>query len=310
MKIAFVGPGAIGCLFAAHCAEAGLEAVLVDRHPERARRIARAGVLLSAGGRTRRVRVPAVADPAAVGVCEFVCFCVKAYDTAEAARAAAPLVGPATVAVSLQNGLGNREAIAAALPGTPVLCAVTAQGATLTRPGEVRHAGWGPTSVAAADAGPAAERRAARFADLLRAAGLEAAVEPEVEPMLWSKLILNAAVNPVTALAGVPNGTLLEREELRAPALAAAREGQAVARARPVRLLYEDAAAEALRLCALTRENESSMLQDLRQGRRTEIEAITGVIVNEGRRLGLDVPTHEDLLRRVRAQEERTPAAR
>jgi 2-dehydropantoate 2-reductase len=298
MKIAIVGPGAIGCLFAAHLAEAGNDVALFDRRPDRAALISRRGIRITARGRTRTVAVPATTEPARIRPCDVVCFCVKAFDTAAAARAAIPLFGPHTIAVSLQNGLGNAESLATALPRQAILCAVTANGSTTTAPGEIVHAGWGPTNVAAFEPGRAGD--AAAFAGALRAAGLDANALDDAGGMLWSKLIVNAAINPVSALWGVPNGELLVRPELRALLASAAREAQTVAVALHLRLLYPDAAEEAARVCALTRANRSSMLQDLARGAPTEIDAISGPIVAEGHRLGLGVQTNETLLHSVR----------
>jgi len=297
MRTVIVGPGAIGCLFAALLTEAGWDVVLLDRDPARARRLCDAGIRVDDPAGSRTVRVPAVASTGGVRTPDAVCICVKSYDTAAAVRSTRPLLGPHTFLASLQNGLGHAEILAAAAGPGRTVCAATSHGATSLGAGHVRHAGTGPTTVAPFDRQQPEPAR--RFARALDRAGIAASFLEDADGMLWSKLIVNAAVNPVTALWDVPNGAILERPELQDTALAAAAEAEQVARARGVRLLYEHAAQAVTDVCTATRDNLSSMLQDLRAGRRTEV----GAVVDEARRLDVPAPINRRLLSRVRERE-------
>lgn len=294
MKIVLVGPGAIGCLFAGILAEAGHEVWLLDKRRERAALVTRDGVRIESDAGLRVIRVRATVDPAEIGLAELVCLCVKTYDTAAALHHALPLVGPGTIAMSLQNGYGGPRCIAAEVPAERVLGGITSHGSTSLGAGHVRHAGSGPTWIAPCI--PAATGLADRVAAVFSGAGLVAEVVADIEGMTWSKLVINAAINPLTAIHDVRNSALLDDPGLRQTMIDAAREAAEVARARGVRLMFPDAGVETERVCLATGNNVSSMLQDVRAGRRTEIEAITGVIVGEARALGLRMPVNEMLL--------------
>lgn len=301
MKPVIVGPGAMGCLFAGFFSDAGQDVWLLDKDPARADIIARNGVRIDDERGSRVVRVHITADPARIGVADLLFLCVKSYDTASAVESAILLVKQGTIVVSLQNGFGNVELLAAKIDGNQVLCAITSHGSTLLGPGHVRHAGVGPTSLA--PFAPDGWGRARAVADLLTGLGLEASPMRDIQSLIWSKLIVNAAVNPLTAIANVRNGRLLEDAALGKIMREAAREAAGVARAKGVALLYEDEIAQVESVCRLTRDNFSSMLQDSRRGRKTEIDAITGVIVKEARTAGIKAPVNEMLLERVRSIE-------
>ncbi|MBN1556958.1 MAG: 2-dehydropantoate 2-reductase [Lentisphaerae bacterium] len=299
-QVVIVGPGAVGCLFAAALHRAGTSVALLDKDPVRARHLNESGLRIDPppGGAPLCAFVPVSANPAELPRPAFLVLCVKAYDTGAAMRHARGLVAPETTVVSLQNGLGNAEQIRQILVSPALLCAVTGHGVTQLESGRVVHAGNGETYVAAGpDTPPGA---ADRFAALLEAAGFAARVRDDCTGMLWSKAVVNAAINPVTALNDIPNGAILEHAHLRDTAFAAAGEAAAVARARGIRLAYPDAAAEVERVCRQTAGNVSSMLQDVRRGRQTEIDAINGAVVRAADGAGIPVPTNRMLLRRLR----------
>jgi 2-dehydropantoate 2-reductase len=182
-----------------------------------------------------------------------------------------------------------------------VLGGVTAHGATLLGSGRVRHAGKGPTVVAA----PAGSRAdAASAARLLSDAGMPAEVGDDLETLLWSKLVINAGVNPVAAITRLRNGALMEVPAAAALVGAAAAEAARVASARGLGIDAEGAVARAGEVCRATAKNVNSMLQDVLHHRRTEVEAINGAIVAEAQRTGAGAAANELLLRAVRAIEE------
>jgi 2-dehydropantoate 2-reductase len=230
---------------------------------------------------------------------------VKAYHTLAAAQSAALIPGEAPV-LTLQNGLGNWEALAEHLPLARILAGTTSSGATLLAEGHIREAGVGiirlgaPNALSAAGA-PLAERAA----DLLRSGGLAAEVAADIEPVLWHKAMVNAAVNPLTALSGLRNGEMWADPSLRAQAIAVAEEVLAVAdecgiALRP--LLGAFPPADALAdVCRLTADNRTSMLQDILFGRPTEIDAINGEIARRARDCGLRAPLCEQMAKKVRA---------
>jgi len=296
MNITIAGPGAIGCLFAFRFAEAGHSVSLLDHNRERADRIDRHGLLIDNGGETRNLRVEASASPESLPTPDIVCVCVKAYDTKAAVHHASSLISKANIAVSIQNGAGNAEHIFALAPHHTV-CATTSMGATLRDSGHIVWAGDGPTEVAPFSTDSI--HGAQQFTSLLRTAGIQASYMDDAPRMLWGKLIINAAINPITALWGVSNGEAAKRDDLRSMLVSAATEAEAVAKAAGIRLPYRNAARKAEEVCRNTAANFSSMLQDVRNGRRTEIREITGVIVKNADRLAIDVPVNRMLLRRI-----------
>jgi 2-dehydropantoate 2-reductase len=301
MIAAVAGPGAMGCLLASYLAGRCESVWLLDRDRARAARLAADGIRIDSPAGTRTVRVRATGAAADAGTVDLLCVCVKSQDTAAAVEGALPVVGPRTVVVSFQNGLGNAERIAARVDPRRVVCAVTAQGAVRLGDGHIRHAGEGHTDVAPwRNDGEAA---AVFAAGVLRECGMAVRLHREALPVLWGKLVANAAINPVTALWDVPNGEVERNPELMAVASDAAREAMQVAAALGVSLDLAGAAAHVAAVCRATAENVSSMRQDLRAGRKTEIDAINGVVVREGHRLGIPVPVNEMLLGRVRAAE-------
>jgi len=304
MKIIIVGPGAMGCLCGGLLSEAGHAVWLLDRRADRARTIAGRGVVIEVDGSTRTVPVHATADAAEIGDADLVWIFVKAPDTATALLSAAPLLhGEATVG-TLQNGLGNVEQITQHVDLHRVVCGTTSHGATALGWGRVRHAGSGPTVIAPAGDCPA--ERCREVSGMLTRAGIESTVSDDARSVLWSKIVISTAINPLTAAFDVRNGLLMERDDLRRLMHAAARETAAVAAAAGIRLSYSDPIAESEHICRCTAQNVSSMLQDVRHGRRTEIEQITGAVVETARRIGVAVPTNEMLLERVRERERET----
>jgi 2-dehydropantoate 2-reductase len=179
---------------------------------------------------------------------------------------------------------------------------VTYNGATLLGPGEVRHVVILPTYLAAPrGASPDGIAKLNALAQLLDGAGLETEITNDVDGRLWGKALVNAAINPLTALWRVTNEGPLARPERRELLHALALETAAVAAARGVTLPLDDPVAYVESVCRATGANRSSMLQDVEHGRPTEIDSITGVIVAEAKRLGVPVPVNEAVWKLVRA---------
>lgn len=289
----------MACFFGAHLARSGRVAVtLMGTWRAALSAIAEHGILLEEGGGrySARVRTAIAGDP--VEPVHVVLVLVKSHQTPTAGHLAARALAPRGVAVTLQNGLGNREALQRAVGDQAVVVGVTMAGAMLREPGHVL-AYPGKTVLAE---GPG--QAPALFVELLRSAGLEAELSAHIEPLVWRKLVANCAINPLSALLGVSNGALLEAAESRQTLERAAREAGAVAAAMGIDL-GEDPARIATEVARRTAGNRSSMLQDLDREAGTEIDAITGALVREARRLGVPVPVNERLYADVRKREGR-----
>ena len=298
------GAGATGSVFAARLASR--HEVAVTARGARLETIRRDGLRVT-GATEAAVRLPAAASPEELADFrpDFALVTVKSSDTAEAAAALDRLPDD-PVRVSLQNGLGNEEILADG--GHPVLGAVTNNGATLREDGEVFHAGLGEVVLGAFSPDTPADA-AARLAAHFRAVGFPARETEDIRKPLWEKVILNAAVNPVTALLGLRTGELLADPGRRLVVSRVAAEACRVAGSEGVPCEPGEVEATIRRVAAATPENRSSMLQDLERGRRTEIDAINGVISARGRAAGVPTPWNDLLLRLVRRREA-APAAR
>jgi 2-dehydropantoate 2-reductase len=284
MRVAVVGPGALGCLFASLLTEGGLEVVLVDHRPERAARLLREGIHIqdARGGPARRLRPRATADVLEVGTVDLVMVCTKAQDTPAAAAGLGALVGPDTQVWSVQNGLGNLETLVTAVGEGRALGGTTAQAACWDRDGALLHAGEGPTRVGeprpAVEPGP----RARAVAVALGSAGLPIEAVADVRREIWAKLLVNASLNPVTALARVPNGALCERPGLWQAAEALLDEALQVAAAQGYTFSRAEALARLEEVARRTATNRSSMLADVLAGRPTEVDALSGALARLG----------------------------
>ncbi len=306
MRITIFGVGAMGCLFGAWLSPHA-QVTLVGRWPEQLAALERAPLRLTTPqGAEQRVWLRVTADARSTAPAEIALILTKSPKTAEAARQAAEVLAADGLALTLQNGLGNLETLACHVGPERAAVGVTTQGATVAAPGWVIAAGGGPTYVAAQ---PAQRERLRRFADLCARAGIDLRLTDDVQGLLWSKLAVSAAINPLTALLRVPNGALPASEWARQIMGQAAREVEAVAAALGIRLLFDDVGAQAELVAQQTAANRSSMLQDVWRGAESEIEAICGAVIRQADAVGVDVPANRWLYALVKALDE-TRAAR
>ncbi len=229
---------------------------------------------------------------------------VKSYRSADAARQVRALLAPGGVALTLQNGLGNLPILADEVEPERAAQGVTSLAATLGAPGQLIWSGVGPISLGlSALLDPARQSYLLDFADRLAALNLSVTTAANLDGLVWGKLIINCAINPLGALLNVPNGELLNRPSALELMDAAAHETAAIAQELGITLPYpyEDAANQAHQVAQLTANNINSMLSDVRRRRQTEIQAINGAVAREGQRLALPTPVNWTLTRLVEA---------
>ena len=316
MRVLVAGAGALGSVFGGFLRRAGLEVTLLGRaaHLDA---VARGGLTIDGIWGTHRVDGFAIATDAAAlrGPFDAVLVPVKAYDTRAMAEAIAPLLAADGVAISLQNGLGNVEALEAAVGAGRTLGARVIFGATLPAPGHARVTVFAdPTTIGALVPArhPRRDAAARRWAEIIDRAGIPAVHTDRLAALLWAKVFYNAALNPLGALLGVHYGALPEHDESRALMDAVIDEAFAVARAEDVALpwstpgAYRDEFYD--RLVPATYDHRSSMLQDLERGRRTEVDAINGAVWRRGAAHGINTPVNQTLTRLIRAVETRPTA--
>ncbi len=286
LEALIIGPGAMGCLHAALMAEAGLEVALLDYRAERAARIAERGIIVEEDGEKRTVPIVCGVDPSTMGSAQYGIIFVKAYDTVEAVTRAVPALRDDASMLTLQNGIGNYERISEIIPPARVLAGTTTTGATLLGDGHVRVAGRGSVQFGSPKGNP---RRVRATEALLARGGIEHETTIAVDDVLWAKAIVNAAINPLTALTGLRNGMLVEHDELRELMRAVVREAATVARACGI-FVREDIGMMVESICGATAENRSSMLQDVTAGKRTEIDFINGEIARRAEEREREAP--------------------
>jgi 2-dehydropantoate 2-reductase len=308
MNIAVVGgAGAMGSALGALLFEAGNNVTLVDVGRGAVDVINADGIRIEEkSGAARTVHVPATTDPATVGTADLMIVFVKCYHTESAVKGAAPLIGPGTVVLSLQNGWGNAPRIASLVGQEKVLAGVTYHSANVLEPGRILHSGRGQTFLGELKGG--LSERATRVADVFNRAGIETTATDAVLPEIWKKLALNVCTLPTSALLRFPAHLLVEHDGTMDLMRALLAETADVARAQGIAL---DEAERWEGITSLLRRavgGKSSMLQDVEKGRRTEIDVINGAIVEAGKRCGVPTPYNNAMVWMVKALEETFPA--
>ncbi|GMA38196.1 ketopantoate reductase family protein [Mobilicoccus caccae] len=294
MKVAIMGAGAVGSYIGGLLAAAGREVVLIGREAH-VDAVNAEGLRISRGEEQETVRLAASTDPAAVADADVVLCCVKSTGTGEAAADLEPHLRGDTLVVSVQNGIGNAEVLADALPRARVIASVVYVAVGIVGPGHVRHHGAGELVV---DSGADHDR----LAQLFDGSGFAVRGVPDVRVALWGKLIANCVWNPLSAITGHTYGEVWSMAGMPQVVDDIAGECLAVGRAEGIDLpdtLVDDT----VRLARTMPTQMSSTAQDLARGRLTEIDHLTGEIVRRGELLGVPTPTCRLLTALVHAKE-------
>ena len=303
MNVLIVGGGAMGCLFAAEIARSGSNVTVLDAAEPVVTALSGQGVQLVRDNETISVPVRASKDPAGTGKADVAFVFVKAQHTAAVAGQAAAYVSAGTTVVSLQNGWGNADVLARAIPGDQLVSGVTYHSCTVLGPGRVAHTGRGPTFVGPHTAGGSLSR-AATVGELLARAGFEVTATPDVQVEVWKKLVLNVATLPVATLTGLCTGALGGHDEALGVVDALAAEAVAVARGRGLDISLDERTARIHTALAGGGDGKASMLQDAQARRKTEVEVINGAIARAGAELGIPVPLNETMVALIHGMEE------
>ena len=303
--IAIIGTGALACLFAARLSKVA-DVTLIGSWPDQIKAIQKDGLrLLGMSGAEdhfslKTARFPE--DLPTIQKADFALVLVKSYQTKDAAERVKAVIKPNGVVLSLQNGLGNQEKLLQTLPFHMVSSGITMQGANVVRPGLVAHAGNG---VSVIDDKPFLSD----IRQLLIKAGLPIQNFREyglgsIEAVLWHKLIVNAAINPLTALLDQSNGYIAENKIAKHLSILTAREALTVAQEEAGYRIGSVGEEVGIQVAEQTTMNRSSMLQDVTNGRRTEIDSICGEIVRRGEKRGFEAPLNRLWLKLIQDYEE------
>jgi 2-dehydropantoate 2-reductase len=304
MKIAIVGTGAMGSVYAGLLGDAGNEVWAVDRWAEHVEAIRARGLAVEGASGNRTVRLHATSDPAEAGVCELVVIATKAMDVEAAARAARPLLGDDTVVLPIQNGLGSADRVAAVLGEERVAIGVVGGfGASIVEPGHVHHNGWELVRLGERH-GPATAR-IRRIAETWADAGFRVEVYDDVDRLVWEKLVCNVCFSATCAILERTIGSVLDDPDAWDVASTCAQEAYDVARARGIALGFDDPVAYARAFGEKIPGARPSMLLDVLAGRPTEIDVINGAIPPAAREAGVAAPVNETVSALVRAKSAR-----
>ena len=294
MRIAIVGAGGVGAYLGVLLAERGQDVVLLDRG-EHARALAAEGVFIRSRARgDLHAKLPAIEDPAEVGPVDLVLYAVKTYHNATAIPALAPLIGPETSILTLQNGVGNVEQLAAAYGSRAVLGAAMTGGGTRVNPGQIEHVL--PVEAETIDLGaldPASAAQADAAAAVLAPTGLKVGVVADIQETLWTKLLLMASLASVGCLTRLGTADWRDHPGTRGLYARLVHEAAAVGRAEGIAVDDKTVQWALTQPDRLGPAHRTSMAADVERGMRLEVDAIQGEVVRRAVRHGLAVPAFE-----------------
>lgn len=292
MKIAIIGSGAMGSLYGGILAEAGNEVHLIDIFEEHINKINEFGLCIVEDGEERYIKnISATKDPNEVGKVDLALVFVKSTITDIAVKGNSVVLDENTVVVTLQNGLGNIEKINQSVDIKQIIAGTSTNGASMIEPGKINHAGNGGTVIGEIEG--AITNRIKEIADLLDMPKLgPVQISDNIMGVIWDKLIINAGINPLTAVTGLKNGEILENKESLFLLEQLVGEAIEVAKAQDIKLGFYDSE-KVKEVCKATSENTSSMLSDIKNKRRTEIMNINGAISRIGKNYNIETPVND-----------------
>jgi len=296
MKIAIMGAGAVGCYYGGMLARAGHDVVLIGR-PRHVQSINRDGLLLETASFNERVQLTACTDGNGAKDADIVLCCVKTSDTAQAASEMAPFLKPGAVIVSLQNGIESPDLLRAQLRQEVIPAAVYVA-TEMAGDGHVRHHGAGQLVIGQSP-------HSSEVADMFVGAGIPVEISENIQGVLWTKLIINCAYNALSAITALPYGKLVQHAGVEQVLRDVVDECLAVAAragVTPVGDVWEGVQ----RIPKIMANQTSSTAQDLKRGRRSEIDHLNGCIVRKGEELGVSVPVNRMLHTLVKIVESRS----
>jgi 2-dehydropantoate 2-reductase len=301
MKIAIVGTGGMGAMTGGLLKEAGADVYLHDIDKEHIETIKKNGLLIEGIGGERHVPVNATTRIEDIGIPGLIIIFVKSYNTGHAAAEAKKIIGEHTTILTLQNGLGNVEILERVLGSDKVLAGTTDAAATIAGPGRVKHTAYG--SVYIGEFNGEITGRIREIVALFAKAGFNAHPSDNVLGLIWTKLILNIAINPLGTILRSRCEKLIDNDYSRTIMRKVVEEALRVAEHKGITLIYPDMVQAAYDLAEKNASSFNSMAQDFLKGKKTEIDFISGAIVNEAEQLGIPAPFNQAMTMIVKALE-------
>ncbi|MBN2403548.1 MAG: 2-dehydropantoate 2-reductase [Spirochaetes bacterium] len=300
MKVGIAGAGAMGSIFAYFLNKANIDVVLFEKDNNSIINT-KNGFNVITGNDIIKIKIVISSDVSVLKGCNVIILFVKTYDTEEALKKISSEIIFADgkiIIVSLQNGLGNKDIIAKYIPGDMIVYGSTSIGATRVDTSTVRLGGMGNIII-----GGSSKASVINVQNIFKAAGLDVLIEENPDEVVWKKAIVNAGINPLGAILGVPNGAIIQNDYLRTLQERIVREAVETACLMGISLNADDLVEQTRSVCEKTSKNLCSMLQDINAKRKTEIDSINGVIIQNGKKNNLPTPYNDAVYCLIKAKE-------
>ena len=291
LKISIAGPGAVGGYYGALLARAGMDVKFLGRgrHLDVMKE---KGLIVKSYKGDFHISPFASDDPAEIGPCDLILFCVKSFDSADMARFIKPMVGPSTIILSLQNGVENEEILGGILGADKILAGVAFIGSRIEKPGEIVHTASGNITFGEPDGG--SSDRTKELEGIFNSAGIKAKLSGDIRKVMWQKMVWNCGFNAITALTGCSAAEVLLLKETREIVRKTMEEVIAVASALGIKL-SEELPERTIAHTEKQGEIRTSMLVDIEKRQKMEIDGLNGVICRKGEEKGVPTPTNDVL---------------
>ncbi|MBW1650714.1 MAG: ketopantoate reductase family protein [Deltaproteobacteria bacterium] len=301
MKIVIIGAGAMGSVFGAKISEVADTLLINPENPHTDAVIKNSLIIEDPEGIKKKFKVKLICDYKTVtDKFDAAIILTKSYKTKEASYAAKKLLKNNGIALTLQNGIGNIEIISSIIGEDKTVAGVTAHGATLVSAGYVRHAGVGDTYLAKK---PNKKNLIENLIQIFEKAGIKVLISDNINSIIWGKLIINVGINAIAAILKTKNGIIGDMPESFKIVKNAAEEAVEIAKAIKITLPFDDPIKQVKTVCQKTANNRASMLQDITNRKKTEIEFINGAIVDYGKKLNIQTPYNKILTEIIQASE-------
>ena len=312
MKIAVLGAGALGCAMGSCLSESGHEVWLINRREDHVETMNTLGLCVQVNGADRYTPVKAALHAshvaAQIGTVDLLLVLVKSFHTREAITSSTSIVGPDTVVLSLQNGLGHEDVLAEVVGRDKVVAGKTYAGGVMLGPGRIIRGTEGKETYIGELEGRMTDR-VQRVAAAFNAAGLITHISDNIMGTIWEKLLVNVATGALSGITRLAYGDLYQVPEVKACALAAVQEAMDVARACGIGLSVNDPEQPWIKAAAgLPPEFKASMLQSLEKGSVTEVDYVNGSVVRWGQKCGVPTPVNSTLVACLKGIERGLPA--
>ena len=300
MRIAVIGAGAMGALYGGYLSKHN-DVLLVDVNQTQVDTINETGLTIhEPDGSVTMCHPKATTNTQGMEPVDVVVLFVKSMFSRAALQGNSSLIGPDTYLMTLQNGSGHEDTLLEFVPRDHVIIGTTQHNSAIVGFGEIRHGGSGKTCIGLLDGN---SDRVAHVAEAFSVCGLEALCDDQVQKLIWGKMFTNVSASVLTGVLQVPLGYIAQNASAWELCEKLIVEAVAVAKGEGLDFDVQEKIAEVRGVCERSPQGLTSIYADLRDGRKTEVDTISGSVVRASKRNGVPAPTHEALVAMVHAME-------